>query len=37
VLFTQAGSRFFLVPAFVLSISFLSFLIVRYHRAQIIE
>lgn len=37
VLLTQTGSRFFLVLAFFLSISFLSLLIVKYHRAQIIE
>jgi anti-sigma factor RsiW len=36
-LLTQTGSRFFLVLAFLLSISFLSLLIVKYHRAQIIE
>jgi len=37
LLLTQTGSRFFLVLAFLLSISFLSLLIVKYHRAQIIE
>lgn len=37
ILLTQTGSRFFLVLAFLLSISFLSLLIVKYHRAQIIE
>jgi putative zinc finger protein len=37
LLLSQTGSRFFLVLAFLLSISFLSLLIVKYHRAQIIE
>ena len=37
LLLTQTGSRFLLVLAFLLSISFLSLLIVKYHRAQIIE
>ncbi|HEX3144718.1 MAG TPA: zf-HC2 domain-containing protein [Pyrinomonadaceae bacterium] len=34
---TQPGSRLLLVFAFILSVSCLSFLIVRYRRAQIIE
>ncbi len=34
---SQRGSRFLLVFAFILSVSCLSFLIVRYRRAQIIE
>jgi anti-sigma factor RsiW len=33
----QTGSRFLLVIVFILSISFLSLLIAKYHRAQIIE
>jgi anti-sigma factor RsiW len=37
VLDTQPGSRFLLAFAFLLSVSYLSFLIVRYRRAQIIE
>lgn len=37
LLLTQTSSRFLLVLAFLLSISFLSLLIVKYHRAQIIE
>jgi anti-sigma factor RsiW len=37
LLLTQTGSRFLLVLAFLLSISCLSLLIVKYHRAQIIE
>ena len=37
VLDTQPGSRLLLIFAFILSVSFLSFLIVRYRRAQIIE
>jgi len=37
LLLPQTGSRFFLVLAFLLSISFLSLLIVKYHRAQIVE
>ena len=37
LLVTQTGSRFFLVFAFLLSISCLSLLIVKYHRAQIVE
>jgi hypothetical protein len=34
---SQRGSRFLLVFSFILSVSCLSFLIVRYRRAQIIE
>jgi len=37
ILLAQAGSRFFFVLAFLLSICFLSLLIANYHRAQIIE
>ena len=37
ILPAQTGSRFFIVLAFLLSISFLSLLIAHYHRAQIIE
>ena len=37
ILFAQTGSRFFFVLAFLVSISFLSLLIAKYHRAQIIE
>jgi hypothetical protein len=37
VLDTQPGSRLLLVVAFLLSLSCLSLLIVRYRRAQIVE